>query len=94
MYHTLFNYHYQTKEATHKGHGESVDQLCWHPSNPDLLVTASGDKTIRIWDARGMIDCSSHVFLKKEFVNKQRPCFLDFMNKEAIVILIFNVLLY
>lgn len=90
----MFHYHYQTKEATHKGHGESVDQLCWHPSNPDLLVTASGDKTIRIWDARGKIDCSSHVFFKKEFVNKQRPCFLDFMHKEAIVILIFNVLLY
>jgi len=29
-----------------------VDQLCWHPSNPDLLSTASGDKTVRMWDAR------------------------------------------
>ncbi|KAF3838844.1 hypothetical protein F7725_010612 [Dissostichus mawsoni] len=25
-------------------------ELCWHPTNPDLFVTASGDKTIRIWD--------------------------------------------
>lgn len=29
-----------------------MDQLCWHASNPDLLSTASGDKTVRIWDAR------------------------------------------
>ena len=36
-----------------KGHSDSVDQLCWHPSHQDLLATASGDKTIRIWDARG-----------------------------------------
>ena len=44
---------FQNHESTYKGHRESVDQLCWHPSNPDLFVTASGDKTIRIWDARG-----------------------------------------
>ncbi len=35
-----------------KGHGDSVDQLTWHPTKPDLLVTASGDKTVRVWDAR------------------------------------------
>lgn len=42
----------QVKENNYRGHGDSVDQLCWHPSNPDLFVTASGDKTIRIWDVR------------------------------------------
>lgn len=41
-----------SKEHTFKGHGDSVDQLCWHPSNPDLLATASLDKTVRLWDAR------------------------------------------
>ncbi|XP_047135623.1 THO complex subunit 3 isoform X1 [Hydra vulgaris] len=38
--------------TTMKGHSDSVDQLCWHPSNPNLLVTASGDKTVRVWDSR------------------------------------------
>lgn len=29
-----------------------MDQLCWHATLPDLLSTASGDKTVRIWDVR------------------------------------------
>jgi THO complex subunit 3 len=41
-----------TKDHILKGHTDSVDQLCWHPSNPDLLATASGDKSIRIWDTK------------------------------------------
>ncbi|CAB0041922.1 unnamed protein product [Trichogramma brassicae] len=40
------------QETTFRGHGGSVDQLCWHASNPELLSTASGDKTVRIWDTR------------------------------------------
>lgn len=43
---------FQSKEATFKGHVDSVDQLRWHPSHPDHLITASGDKTVRMWDAR------------------------------------------
>lgn len=42
----------QAKDFTFRGHSGSVDQLCWHATNPDLLATASGDKTARIWDAR------------------------------------------
>jgi len=41
-----------SKEHVFKGHGDSVDQLCWHPTKPDMLATASGDKTVRVWDAR------------------------------------------
>lgn len=35
-----------------KGHTDSVDQLCWDPKHADLVATASGDKTVRLWDAR------------------------------------------
>ena len=35
-----------------RAHTESVDQLVWHPLQPDLLATASADKTVRIWDIR------------------------------------------
>ena len=41
-----------SKERSFKGHEDSVDQLCWHPSQPDLLATASLDKTVRLWDTR------------------------------------------
>jgi len=41
-----------SKEDTYKGHSDAVDQLIWHPTEPDLLATASGDKTVRIWDSR------------------------------------------
>ena len=37
-----------SKEHVFKGHGDSVDQLTWHPTKPDLLATASGDKTVRV----------------------------------------------
>ena len=44
---------FQCRESTElRGHGESIDQLCWDPSNPELLATASGDRTVRLWDAR------------------------------------------
>jgi len=41
-----------SKDHTYRGHSDSVDQLVWHPSDPDLLATASGDRTVRIWDYR------------------------------------------
>ena len=50
--HTCGYFSLQSKDNTFRGHTDSVDQLCWHPSNFDLLVTASGDKTVRLWDAR------------------------------------------
>ncbi|KAM9795603.1 THO complex subunit 3-like [Neosynchiropus ocellatus] len=55
-------------EHNYRGHSDSVDQLCWHPSNPDLFVTASPDKSIRIWDVR-TTTCIAAVNTKGENIN-------------------------
>ncbi len=34
------------------GHSDSVDQLCWDPTNAERLATASLDKTVKLWDTR------------------------------------------
>uniref|UniRef100_A0A1B6CX87 Uncharacterized protein n=1 Tax=Clastoptera arizonana TaxID=38151 RepID=A0A1B6CX87_9HEMI len=56
------------KEFTFRGHGGSVDQLCWHASNPELLSTASGDKSVRIWDTRYQKSCAT-INTKGENIN-------------------------
>ncbi|XP_058057173.1 THO complex subunit 3 [Anopheles bellator] len=56
------------KENTYRGHTGSVDQLCWHASMPDLLSTASGDKTVRIWDVR-VGKCATFINTKGENIN-------------------------
>lgn len=42
----------KVKDLELKGHTDSVDQLCWDPKHSDLVATASGDKSVRLWDAR------------------------------------------
>lgn len=58
----------QAKDNTYRGHTGSVDQLCWHATLPDLLSTASGDKTVRIWDVRAG-KCSTTINTKGENIN-------------------------
>jgi len=41
-----------TKDHTCRGHTDQVDQICWHKTNADLLASAGGDKTVRVWDVR------------------------------------------
>jgi THO complex subunit 3 len=57
-----------TKDNTFRGHTDSVDQLCWHPFNANSLVTASGDKTVRIWDAQSRRSVAS-INTKGENIN-------------------------
>lgn len=47
----------KVKDIELKGHSDSVDQLCWDPKHADLIATASGDKTVRLWDARSKLCC-------------------------------------
>ncbi|KOB78215.1 Wd-repeat protein [Operophtera brumata] len=51
-----------------RGHTGSVDQLCWHASHSDLLSTASGDKSVRIWDIRSH-KCAASISTKGENIN-------------------------
>lgn len=34
------------------GHSAGVEQVCWHPTEPDILASVSLDKTLRIWDGK------------------------------------------
>jgi len=45
----------KAKDLELKGHTDSVDQLCWDPKHSDLVATASGDKSVRLWDARSKL---------------------------------------
>lgn len=57
-----------SKETSLKGHHHQVDQIIWHPSNPDLLASASADKTVKIWDARSKKQLAS-ISTKGENIN-------------------------
>lgn len=35
-----------------KGHMDVVDDVAWHPSHQNVIVSVSWDKTIRVWDTR------------------------------------------
>jgi len=41
-----------SKDCTFRGHTGAVDQLSWHPTNPDILTTVSDDRSVRVWDAK------------------------------------------
>eukprot|EP00741_Cyanophora_paradoxa_P003775 tig00000093_g3669.t1 len=34
-------------------HTRTVNRVVWHPTEPDLLISASHDGSIKVWDARG-----------------------------------------
>ena len=36
--------------STLAGHSRGINHVCWSPRTPNLLATASDDKTLRLWD--------------------------------------------
>lgn len=46
---------YRSKEVIKilRGHGQEIYALKFHPNKPHILASASGDKTIRIWNVLG-----------------------------------------
>ncbi|XP_022965195.1 THO complex subunit 3-like isoform X1 [Cucurbita maxima] len=55
----------QTARVSHIEHHE---HLCWDHRHSDLIATVSGDKTVRLWDARNG-KCSQQDDLSRENIN-------------------------
>ncbi|KAF6141356.1 hypothetical protein GIB67_008533 [Kingdonia uniflora] len=70
--------HGKEKSIELKGHSDSVDQLCWDPKHAELIATASGDKTVRLWDARRCVldECSNYLAMLFDavFIHKGGKC--------------------
>ncbi|CAA7062618.1 unnamed protein product [Microthlaspi erraticum] len=60
--------HSKVKDLELKGHTDSVDQLCWDPKHSDQVATASGDKSVRLWDTRSG-KCTQQAELSGENIN-------------------------
>jgi WD40 repeat protein len=42
----------QARKQTELKHARTVNRLCWHPTEPNQLLSASQDGAIRLWDVR------------------------------------------
>jgi WD40 repeat protein len=40
------------QERIYDEHGRTVNRVCWHPSDPMIVLSASQDSSIKLWDIR------------------------------------------
>lgn len=63
-----FLFNFQSKLQSFHGHNGSVDQLCWHPTDNEVVATVSADGFVRLWDSRSS-KCPVSAQLKGENIN-------------------------
>ncbi|KAM3567223.1 hypothetical protein VYU27_010627, partial [Nannochloropsis oceanica] len=44
-------------KSPYRGHGSSVEDLQWSPTEASVFISASSDKTLRVWDVRNKKGC-------------------------------------
>ena len=52
-----------------RGHTEAVQSLCWNPTHPNYIATASTDKSVRIYDSRQNKSTGERVVTPGENIN-------------------------
>jgi len=58
-----------SRDFSLKGHEDAVDQIAWHPSDPNSIATVSTDKTLRLWDIRTPTKTVACIATKGEVIN-------------------------
>lgn len=56
------------------GHSDTVERVRWHPMNPNILCTASSDRTILLWDIRVSTNSTSSSVINNSRNSSSTSC--------------------